>query len=892
MRIRSLFTAALSVALVLGGTLSAHAVLPMAPDRPANSARTEARVSPAEATDAEIETDSEGSGAKADRAAAKAEATAEDDAVAPAPSLMVAPSQPILADAKTNLELSAQLTNPTETEVAAGELLIEVSEEPVKSVAALTDAVNTAIPGDSAATDAAAADSGAPGTAFTTLKTAHLGATGPESEQRTTVNVTPEELPFTDLTPPGTYLVRASLTLEGASTPHSAATTPVVWRGTGKTKIDLSMIVPFVLPAKIQAMPSREQLSDLVREWDALLTAAEQAKATLAIDPRIVAGIRSYGVEASGPAREFLARLEASPNPSFLLQFADADVAAQAAIGFTSLVEPTNLDFVTRFGKFEAPVPAADADGKDTGGEDASGETTDADTTGTEAADVDTDVANTEAANAEGAAEAPVEAEAPAGVEAGSATETGAEANADTDANGEPSTSNGAEVDADAKPETNAETDSDTTPDANTGAETDGEVTEVAPPTLAELLQWKTASGEPGSNNSNNAGTSSGSTDSGSGTAAGTVTGEVATAAWPAEGDVDRGTLGLLAESNITSVVLDSSNVRHSGGPRIALNDGEAIITEASLADSATAALAGDTEIERAAGLSALAGELFVRAQAESTGVVLGLNRGSVADTQDPASLLTAIAELSFVRATSVADQPEGTGTLRAAGPLEPRLALLRSAANREASVNEVGAVLVHPQYLSGYQRVRLMSLFSTRYAPAESNFDEVSTKFRTRDSKLLEGVQAISTEHTQLVGVSTSVPVQLHNSLPFDANVTVGVVPVSAAIELEERVFSGVIVGAEANERVLVPVRSRVSSGESGLVVTVSAHGGEPTVYTGTLDLSISSSVEAVALWVLGVSASLLLIFGVYRSVRKRRKASAAAQPSIATSETETPAE
>ena len=741
------------------------------------------------------------------------------------PSLIVAPSKTVLREAANGLELRALLRNPTDAPIAAGKIVYELSTTPVHTSAELLKALEPPAPaseGDSA-TDA--------DLAFDTLASAEVGGvdaaekvsdkkTGPR-EQQITTELTASDLPFTEVAAPGTYVLRAHFTPEGADVELATAATPLVWHGSATqktpvesrpgeqpgdkqpnatqqadepTRLDVSFIVPFVLPTNIQTMPTRGQLSDLTPGWDRLLTAAETARATLAIDPRVIAGIRSYGTEAPPEARDFLRRIESTANPSFLLQFADADPAAQAALGFTSLLTPTNLEFVTRFGKFETPANEATAD-TSTPADDA--EAAPADEPNTDDAQ-DTDTGNTDNNDNDKPA---------AGTEITNETET---------------PEDGKNPEGDSEPGTEDEPKTDTVP------------------TVEELTEW------PGE-----------------------------AVAWPAEGNVDAGTLDLLEASNIEQIVLDSSNVKHTGGPRVDLGDASAIITDNTLGAVAAAALSGETDIDRAAAQAQLTGLLSVRAQAEEGGVVIGLGRAAVADAEDPEQLLEALTQLDAVHATPVEEQATGRGELRAAGPLEPRLALLRTAADREAAVNEVGAVLDHPQYLSGYQRTRLLQLFATRYAPQEGGFDRVATAFRTRDAELLEGVQMISAEHTQLVGVSTSVPIQLYNALPFNATVQVSAQPVSAALEVEQRVFTDVAVGAEANERVLVPVRSRVSSGESGLVVTVAAQGGDPTVFTGTLPLSISSIVETIMLWVLGVAAAWLFVGGAIRSVRKRRTGS-----------------
>lgn len=219
---------------------------------------------------------------------------------------------------------------------------------------------------------------------------------------------------------------------------------------------------------------------------------------------------------------------------------------------------------------------------------------------------------------------------------------------------------------------------------------------------------------------------------------------------------------------------------------------------------------------------------------------------------------------------------PEGTAALRAASALEERRELLRSAAGREADVNEVSVLLQHPADLTGYQRARLLNLFATRYAAADADFAAVAEQYAERDDELRSGVQVVSAEHTQLVGTSTQVPLQLRNHLPFDAIVSASVFPISAALSVNERKFTDIVVTADGNARVMVPVRSRVSSGESGLSIEVTDRSGEFISDSGVLQLTLRASIEKIGFWVLGVLAALLLVFGTVRSIRRRARARA----------------
>ena len=696
-------------------------------------------------------------------AAARAEAADDRNA---APEIVFAPDDPIVRADTKEIEFSVVVTNPSTESLEAGRVELHFDGARVTPEAGLDAQRET------------------PLDARTLLADATIGATPSDDEQTVTITVPVADLPLNAASTPGVYLVDAVLlpgdqpTDSGADSPQAAlpptasGTTPIVWRGPGTETIQLSTIVPIVLPSEVHTLPTRRQLSDASPQWTALLSEARKHNATLAIDPRIIAAIRAYGNEAPDNAALVLGELEAYPHDTFLLQFADADPAAQAALGFEKLLGPESLDFVSRFGSFT-----------DTGSTNDSG---------------------TGSGNRDGETPGP-----------GSQTP----GSGGTEAPKEPAEAEG----ADGAPE---------------------EPTLPALPTLEELTAWPA---DP--------------------------------VAWPAEGEASVDTLDLLKRSGINSVVLDSSNTTPSGGPRATVGDAAAVVTDRALGDAARTAIAGDSDIERRAGSAALMAELTLAAQAHRPGLVLGLDRGATGDAAPAASeLLTQLSALPWVTSLPVTSQPTGTATLKSADPLESRTELLRAATGREAGVNEMGAVLDHPEYLVGYQRSRLLELFATRHAAPGVSFETVAGEYRARDAELLRGVQAISTELTQLVGVSTRVPVQLRNSLPFDATVDLAAVPSSAALSVEERDFRNVAVPAEANERVLIPVRSRVSSGESGIVVSVTAAGGSPTVYTGTLAITISTVVETVGLTIIGVLASLLLGFGIWRSVRRKRRSAAPA--------------
>lgn len=660
-----------------------------------------------------------------------------DSSEEPAPiELTLAPTETVLDPAAQRYEFTTLLTNQASEEIVGGSLSLELSPQRIEKIAQLSEPFPDA------------------GTHISEIE---VGAISPDAPQSATISVQRTDFPLSGSDAPGVYLLRATFIPQAGDEPETDSTvfgtTPIVWRGAfepastpadpsptntqdqpvGPAEADatnveasptteLGLIIPLVLPAQVNAMPSRKQIDEVVPRLAALIDTAEKTRATLAIDPRIIASIRASGEDASQQAQQLLTRLESTQLPNFLLQFADADPAAQAALGYSELLAPKNLDYVTRQA---SQTPAADD-------------------------------------------------------------------------------------------------------------------SENSLPTLESLLEWQT---------------------------------DQPTVGWPADGQADGATIELLRSGGFSDVVLSSDNVTHSGGPRATFTGETAFVSDTALTELTRDAITADDDTNRMSALSEAVARLALTAQNDGHGTLIALDRGAIAEAENPSEIITQLTSLSWVTPTAVPDLQAGSASLRSAAPLEERRELLRAAANQEPDVDALSVLLRDPSDLTGYQRARLLVLFGTRYAADGTNFAAVAEQFTARDTELRRGVQAISTEHTQLVGTSTRVPLQLHNHLPFEAIVTVNVAPSSAAIQVSDQQFLDVSVAADGNSRVFVPVHSRVSSGETALEISISDASGETVTGSSSLPLTIRSSIETIGLWTLGILTLLLLVFGTRRSLRKRRE-------------------
>jgi hypothetical protein len=698
-----------------------------------------------------------------------AHATEGEAEVGPQPSLVVAPDSPLLKSTDEEFRFGVLLKNPGKQPLAAGTVKLTIDNHRAER----PEDLSAEFERDSLE-----------------LGSIEAAATEGGKDQRLELVVTRDDFPLLFTREAGAYPIHAEFTsadpaTQDAGVPALTASTAAVWNDVTTTgPLSVTLVVPLVLPSSVEALPNRDQLASAAPRLLQVLDAGEQRYATIAIDPRIIAGTRALGSNAPGAATTLLERLERSPDPKFLLQFADADPAVQAALGFEQLMQPLGFDHATVLGKFEPPT----------------GETNAA--TGSDTAE--SDPGNGGADAAVGAVEA-----------AGASTATGAQ----TDSN------------------------------SSTAADTSmaGTETQVDPltgvPTLESLLSLQNA--RPG--------------------------------AWPAGGEVDSATLALLQGAGLNSLVLDSSNVSGATTPRATLGDFDVLIADAPAGLAARTSINGATATERAAGSAELAARLALSAQGGAGGLVLALDRGALADIADPLRIFDTIDAMPWVQTVSERLQPTSTAVLRAGASTEERRELLRATVARSAQIDELAPLLAEPDYLTEYQRERLLGALGTRYAAPGVDFAAVDQQIKKRDSELLHGVAPLVSENTQLVGSLSNVPITLSNSLPFEAVVTLHATPTSAVISLKERDFE-VRVPAVGSANVLVPVHSRVSSGDTALLLEVWDVKKDHSFASALHPLTLRTAIETALIWVLGSAAALLLGFGIWRSVRRRRKGAVAA--------------
>jgi hypothetical protein len=172
----------------------------------------------------------------------------------------------------------------------------------------------------------------------------------PEIAAGTTVDV-PVELPLSLGRFGGVWGVRGlavDYQLDGESSANARSS--FVWTtGATPAKVGFTGILPVVPPPSTSGLLTADELTELTGPSGILTRQLDTARGrpvAVGIDPRILASIEMLGEKAPESVLSWFVALKSLTNESFLLSYADADLAAQAQAGAAGVISPSTADVI------------------------------------------------------------------------------------------------------------------------------------------------------------------------------------------------------------------------------------------------------------------------------------------------------------------------------------------------------------------------------------------------------------------------------------------------------------------------------------------------------------------------------------------------------------------
>jgi hypothetical protein len=307
---------------------------------------------------------------------------------------------------------------------------------------------------------------------------------------------------------------------------------------------------------------------------------------------------------------------------------------------------------------------------------------------------------------------------------------------------------------------------------------------------------------------------------------------------------------------------------------------GYGVIPDPDLTAAIEGASRADTEAvagQFAASLLALRAQAIEAGRALDGAVVI-LPRSSLADPGQVARRVARLFALPWLKATplgDVLDNPGGPvarvdpGPEPGRGPGGTALKNLNEAAHHMAVFSKLTS---DPDGLMAQWAPKLVAPVAGSLIPAgarQAAADEVSAQARS----LARSVETVSGSEVTMISASTELPVTLHNSSPLTVTVTVGLSASKRALVTDKTV--PVVLEPDARTTVRVPVRA-IANGDVDVDVLLMNADGEEVSPPSTFRVRVHAEWENISTAVLGGAVALLLVFGLVRAIRRRRRGTA----------------
>lgn len=245
----------------------------------------------------------------------------------------------------------------------------------------------------------------------------------------------------------------------------------------------------------------------------------------------------------------------------------------------------------------------------------------------------------------------------------------------------------------------------------------------------------------------------------------------------------------------------------------------------------------------------------------------------------DTAALLADLAEARFVETQgmdAVLDLEQRQVELAAAEDPDRNAGadLVLAALDQEAQVARIASIVDEPDALLAELRLALLAaLPDAGREVTEADHQAIAGLGNAMD-EVRTAVQLVGGSEIHAVGESVGLPITITNELDVPATVVLSVRPTNALVNVADPSME-VTVAAASQQRVQVPI-DVVGTGSLLMVVQLHTPDGISLGQSQTLRISAQPTIEVAVAWTLGVAIVLLLGFGIFRSIQKRRRGDA----------------
>jgi Family of unknown function (DUF6049) len=349
--------------------------------------------------------------------------------------------------------------------------------------------------------------------------------------------------------------------------------------------------------------------------------------------------------------------------------------------------------------------------------------------------------------------------------------------------------------------------------------------------------------------------------------------------AWPAPDTVRTSDLDSIATSGFVDTILSSDNVNltdrshayaHVGDHNVFVNDDL-------LSDLFNSAIrSNSTEEWQTATASLVDGITSVLAGSSnaSPAILLALDRNLSVSDPDLGRTIDAISSHTSVRmtglsglslqtptATTVTGKDQTTQVVSAVGEL---------LATETLDVNFASIAKI-PALITGQRRLDLLALLSISWDRNPEGWSIARSGYLSESKRARDSVKIVKSSSLLLLADRASVPITVSNGLDQAVTVYIVVRPLSPLLAVENSAVE-LAVEPHSQRKGQVPVQS-LSNGTVELELFIRANDGTVIGESSFLKTNVQAGWETPVTISVGVLVVLIFVFGIYRSIRRRRR-------------------
>jgi len=346
---------------------------------------------------------------------------------------------------------------------------------------------------------------------------------------------------------------------------------------------------------------------------------------------------------------------------------------------------------------------------------------------------------------------------------------------------------------------------------------------------------------------------------------------------WPQVNTVTSDDLDILSSSYATTI-LNSGNVKRasSGVAATTVGTSSTVVTDDELSALFATTIHAESSTEWQQSFDRLAAAV-ARVPGRSTSggasILLGVDRGGFDTETRLRATLTALDNLSTantVPLSQISAATAGTAKIVESPHTDVRIGLVRSMLDAEKSDGAFATVAENPELITGDFRIRLIAAMAPQWNRYPGGWGAEVSNYLA-DSITLRSSVSIARSSDLIFGDRGSIPIYVNNDLDQPVTVYITVEPLSPVLTVEDQNFE-VVVEPQSQRRAQIPAVSR-SNGEVAIGISMHSVANVPIGTKKWVSVNVQAGWETPTITILGIAVFGMFVFGIVRSIRRRRR-------------------